>query len=134
MSEQNKALIRRFYDEVVNQRKIGLIEELMDGDFDDHAAHGKGRDHFKSLYHIMIRIFPDIQAEVLDLIAEGDKVVARVDFTATQADSFRGFPPAHKKVTYSGVDIFRIRGGKLIERWAQRDFLGMLEKLGHIAR
>lgn len=134
MLEQNKALIRRFYEEVVNQRKVELIDEMIAEEFDDHAARDKGREHFKTLYHIMIRIFPDIQAVLQDLIAEGDKVVARVEFTATQADSFRGFPATNRQVAYYGMDIFRIKDGKLVERWAQRDFLGMLEKLGHISR
>lgn len=134
MLEQNKALVRRFYDEVVNRRKDELIDEMIAEDFDDHAARDKGREHFKTLYHIMIRIFPDIQAVLQDLIAEGDEVVARVEFTATQADSFRGFPATNRQVAYSGMDIFRIQDGKLAERWAQRDFLGMLEKLGHISR
>lgn len=134
MLEQNKALVRRFYDEVVNRRKDELIDEMIAEDFDDHAARDKGREHFKTLYHVMIRIFPDIQAVLQDLIAEGDEVVARVEFTATQADSFRGFPATNRQVAYSGVDIFRIEDGKLAERWAQRDFLGMLEKLGHISR
>lgn len=134
MLEQNKALVRRFYDEVVNRRKDELIDEMIAEDFDDHAARDKGREHFKTLYHVMIRIFPDIQAVLQDLIAEGDEVVARVEFTATQADSFRGFPATNRQVAYSGMDIFRIQDGKLAERWAQRDFLGMLEKLGHISR
>ena len=134
MLEQNKALIRRFYAEVVNGRKDELIDEMIAEDFDDHAARDKGREHFKTLYHVMIRIFPDIQASLQDLIAEGDEVVARVEFTATQADSFRGFPATNRQITYSGMDIFRIKDGKLTERWAQRDFLGMLERLGHISR
>ena len=134
MLEQNKALIRRFYAEVVNGRKDELIDEMIAEDFDDHAARDKGREHFKTLYHVMIRIFPDIQASLQDLIAEGDEVVARVEFTATQADSFRGFPATNRQITYSGMDIFRIKDGKSTERWAQRDFLGMLERLGHISR
>lgn len=134
MLEQNKALVRRFYDEVVNRRKDELIDEMIAEDFDDYAARDKGREHFKTLYHVMIRIFPDIQVVLQDLIAEGDEVVARVEFTATQADSFRGFPATNRQVAYSGMDIFRIQDGKLAERWAQRDFLGMLEKLGHISR
>ena len=134
MLEQNKAVIRRFYAEVVNGRKDELIDEMIAEDFDDHAARDKGREHFKTLYHVMIRIFPDIQASLQDLIAEGDEVVARVEFTATQADSFRGFPATNRQITYSGMDIFRIKDGKLTERWAQRDFLGMLERLGHISR
>ena len=134
MSEDNKAVIRRFYDELVNQRRLELADEMIVDDFDDHAARGTGLRNFKTLYAVMLRIFPDIQAKIEDLIAEGDRVVARVEFTATQAGSFHGFPPAYRRVSFSGMDIFRLKDGKIIERWAQRDFLGMLEKLGHITR
>lgn len=134
MSEQNKALIRRFYKELVNERAIELADEMILEDFDDHAARGTGLDNFKKLYAVMMRIFPDIQARIEDLIAEDDKVAARVEFTATQAGSFRGFPPANRSVTFSGMDIFRFKDGKIAERWATRDFLGMLEKLEHLSR
>ena len=134
MPTRNKEIIKRFYEELVNQRRIGLADELISNDFDDHAARGSGLENFKTLYAIMLRIFPDIQARIEDLIGEGDKVAARVEFTATQAASFRGFPPASRKVTFSGMDFFRFKNGKIVERWAQRDFLGMLEKLGHIKR
>ncbi|MCC6299217.1 MAG: ester cyclase [Anaerolineales bacterium] len=134
MSEQNKALIRRFYAELVNERKLELADEMILDDVDDHAARGVGLANFKTLYAAMLRIFPDIEAKVEDLIAEGDQVAARVEFTATQAGSFRGFPPVNRKVTFSGVDIFRFKDGKIAERWAQRDFLGMLERLGHVER
>lgn len=134
MSEQNKDLIRRFYEELVNGRKIELADEIILENFDDHAARGTGLENFKTLYSVMLRIFPDVQARIEDLIAEDDKVVARVEFTATQAGSFRGFPPANRKVAFSGMDIFRLKDGKIAERWVQRDFLGMLEKLGHLLR
>ncbi|MCC6498749.1 MAG: ester cyclase [Anaerolineales bacterium] len=134
MSEQNKELIRRFYEELVNGRRLELADEMILEDFDDHAARGTGRENFKKLYAVMLRIFPDIQARIEDLIAEDDKVAARVMFTATQAGSFRGFPPANRLATFSGMDIFRFKDGKIAERWALRDFLGMLEKLGHLSR
>lgn len=134
MSEENKSLIRRFYEELVNERRLELVEEMISEDFDDHAARGTGLENFKVLYGVMLRIFPDIQAKIDDLIAEGDRVVARVEFTATQAGTFRGFPPANKTATFSGIDIFRFDEGKIVERWVQRDFLGMLERLGHIQR
>ncbi len=133
MSEQNKESIRRFYEELVNERRIELAAEMILENFDDHAARGTGLENFKTLYNVMLRIFPDIQARIEDLIAEGDKVVARVEFTATQAGSFRGFPPARRRVTFSGMDIFRFKDGMIAERWVQRDFLGMLEKLGHLS-
>lgn len=134
MTEQNKEIVRRFYEELVNQRKPELAEELISRDFDDHAARGSGLENFKTLYAIMLRIFPDIQARIEDLIGEGDKVAARVEFSATQAGTFRGFPPVNRRVTFSGMDVFRFKDGKIVERWVQRDFLGMLEKLGHIRR
>lgn len=134
MTEENKALIRKFYGELVNERRIELADEMIVEDFHDHAARGTGLENFKVLYAVMLRIFPDIQVTIDDLIAEGDKVVARVEFTATQAGSFRGFPPANRGVNFSGMDIFRFENGKIVERWAQRDFLGMLEKLGHVKR
>lgn len=134
MTEENKEVIKRFYTELVNERKIELADEMIVEGFDDHAARGTGLENFKTLYAVMLRIFPDIQATIQDLIAEGDKVAARVEFTATQAGSFRGFPPANQQVTFTGIDIFKFDSGKIIERWAQRDFLGMLEKLGHIKR
>lgn len=134
MTEQNKSLIRRFYEELVNGRKIELADEMIVADFHDHAARGTGLENFKTLYAVMLRIFPDIQAKIEDLISDDDKVVARVEFTATQAGSFHGFPPANRRVKFSGMDIFRFEDGKIVERWVQRDFLGMLEKLGHIKR
>ncbi len=134
MSEQNKDLIRRFYEELVNGRKIELADEMIIEDFDDHAARGTGLENFKTLYAVMLRIFPDIHAKIEDLIAENDKVAARVEFTATQAGSFRGFPPTNQKVAFSGMDIFRLKDGKIAERWVQRDFLGLLEKLGHLIK
>ena len=132
MAEQNKELIRQFYTELINQRKIELVDQIISPDFDDHAAQGRGLEQFKALYSTMVAIFPDIRVSLEDLIAEGDKVVARVEISARQAKSFRGFPPADKQVTYSGMDIFRIEDGKVVERWTQRDFLGMLERLGHL--
>ena len=134
MTEVNKALIRRFYEELVNKRKLELADEMILEHFEDHAARGTGLENFKALYNVMLRIFPDIEAKVEDLIAEGDKVVARVEFSATQAGSFRGFPASNRKATFSGMDIFRFENGKIVERWVQRDFLGMLEQLGHIKR
>ena len=134
MMEENKALIRRFYEELVNERKLELADEMFLEDFDDHAARDKGLENFKKLYSAMLGIFPDIQAKIEDLIVEGNKVVARVEFTGTQTGSFRGFLPTNRRVSYSGMDIFRFKDGKIAERWALRDFLGMLEKLGHINR
>jgi len=132
MSEQNKALIRRFYEEVVNQKNPAIAGEIVTPDFDDHAAQAPGIDGFMKLFSIMTTVFPDLHVTVEDLIAEGDRVAARVEVRGTQSGSFRGFPPTDKQVDYPGMDIFRIKDGKIAERWTQRDFLGMLQKLGHI--
>jgi len=129
--EQNKASIRRFYEQVVNARNIDLADELIAADFNDHAAEEPGLEQFKSLYGKMISIFEGLHITVDDLIAEGDKVAAYVTTHAVQVGKFRGFPPSKKEVVFSGVDIFRFENGKVVERWAVRDFLGMLQQAGH---
>ncbi len=132
--EQNKSSIRRFYEQVVNAREIDLADELLSADFNDHAAKEPGLEEFKKLYNSMIDIFEGLHITVEDLIAEGDKVVAYVTTRAVQAGKFRGFPPSGKEVTFTGVDIFRFENGKVVERWAVRDFLGMLQQAGHVSQ
>lgn len=130
--EQNKASLRRFYEEVINARNIDLADELLSADFNDHAAKEPGIAEFKKLYKSMIDIFEGLHITIEDLIAEGDRVVAYVTTRAVQAGKFRGFPPSGKQVTFTGVDIFRFKNGKVVERWAVRDFLGMLQQAGHV--
>ncbi len=135
-AEQNKALARRFYEEILNQGKLTVADEIMAENYVDHGAPPNlpsGREGFKEFFAMVGKIFPDVQVAVEDMIAEGDEVVTRLTIRGTQKGAFRGFPGTGKRATWTGIDIIRISGGKLAERWSERDFLGMLQQVGLVS-
>jgi steroid delta-isomerase-like uncharacterized protein len=77
--------------------------------------------------------FPDLERPVDDMVAEGDKVIARWTSIRTQAGYFQGIPPTGKRVSMSGMTIFRLDNGKIVEEWSVSDMLGLLTELGAIA-
>jgi steroid delta-isomerase-like uncharacterized protein len=80
----------------------------------------------------MASAFPDLERRIDDLIAEGDKVVARWTAQGTQTGEFQGLPPSGKVATSSGITIFRILDGRVVEEWSESDMLGLLQQLGAI--
>ena len=78
--------------------------------------------------------FPDLRVKNEDVIAEGDKVVARWTARGTHNGALMNIPPTGKQVTLKGIDVLRIEGGKIVERWGEFDALGMLHQLGVIGQ
>jgi predicted ester cyclase len=76
--------------------------------------------------------FPDIRVTIEDQLGEGDQVVTRMTFYGTQRGEFQGLPPTGKSVTFTGINIARIEGGKIAELWSEFDALGVLQQLGAI--
>jgi len=79
---------------------------------------------------LFVSVFPDLHLTIEDLIAEGNEVVLRWTGTGTQQGAFAGNPPTGKQVTSTGIDIFRIANGKVVEHWSNSDDLGVLQQLG----
>ena len=131
MSEQNKILVRRFYDEILNARKMDVADEILSPEYLDHSAAAPGLENFKTYLAMITSVFPDIKVTVKDMLAGKDKVAVRLTIHGTQLGSFRGFPPTAKQATWTGMDIIHISHGRIIERWSERDFLDMLLQLGH---
>jgi predicted ester cyclase len=132
-TEANKANIRRFYDEVFNKKNRAAINDFFDPNFVDHAAPPGlpgGIEGAKQTLTMYLTAFPDLHFTVEDLIAEGDKVVARITTRGTQQGAFMGIPPTGKQVTVTAIDINRIVGGKFVEHWLNIDTLGLLQQLG----
>jgi predicted ester cyclase len=132
-TEENKALVRRFYEEVLNQKNTAAIDQIFDPNFVDHALPPGlpgGIEGTKQFFGIVLTAFPDLHFTVEDMIAEGDKVVARHAGSGTQQGVFLGIPPTGKHVTVTGIDIMRITGGKFVEHWDAVDNLGLLQQLG----
>jgi steroid delta-isomerase-like uncharacterized protein len=135
-TEQNKALFRRFVDEIFNHGNVSLADELLAPDFVEHEelppGIPAGREGVKHLSTMLRSAFPDLKATIHDIIAEGDKVVVRMTWSGTQKGEFMGIPPTGKSVSIGVFDIVRIAGGKLVEHWGQMDNMGMMQQLGVI--
>ena len=134
MSEENKTLVRRFYEEVENQQKLEVVDELFDPNFRDvyNSASPfpvKGLEGVKQLA-VGLKNAMDLHLTIEDLIAEGDMVVARLSSHVTHKAPFMGVAPTGKHVDSQLVEIFRVANGKLIERWVFVDMLPMMRELG----
>ena len=134
--EENKALVRRYAEELLNQKNLDLFDEIFAPEF---VLYGADPDQVSSVedlkqFFVMLRSgFPDFQVTIEDLFAaEEDKVVLRFTFRGTHQGEFMGIGPTGNRVTMPGIDIFRIADGKIVELWNQEDVLGMMQQLGAI--
>jgi steroid delta-isomerase-like uncharacterized protein len=136
-AEENKALALRVHLEVVNQGKLDVADEVIDPNVVWHSSllppeTQRGQEGFKLFAQAVRAGFPDVRLTEEDTIAEGDKVVNRWSFRGTHQGEFMGLPATNKPVTNSGIDIFRIANGKIVEVWQSTDQLGLLQQLGAI--
>lgn len=136
MSEENKAVVRRWFEEVWNRGRAEAIEELFDA---EGVAHGlasegggslRGPAEFRPFQERFREAFPDIVVEVADIIAEGDLVAARCAVRGRHQAGALGFAATQREVEFEGITIVRVRGGKIVEAWNHFDFLRMYEQLG----
>ena len=129
----NKAIVRRYLEEVLNQGRHDLIEEFLADDFDLHfSGLAPGLEAIKEWYGAMSTAFPDWQASIDDLIAEGDKVVVRTTVHGTQQGEMQGIPATGRSVNSPSITIFRLANGKIAEGWIVSDNLGLMQQLGVI--
>jgi steroid delta-isomerase-like uncharacterized protein len=130
--EDNKALVRRFIDEVFVDGRFESVDELLSDDFVPHTWQfsGDGKADLKTAIERVSKGLADGQFTIEDIIAEGDRVAVRVTAQATQVGEFMGLPPSGKTYTIGEIHIFRIRDGKVVEHWHQFDQLGLMRQLG----
>jgi steroid delta-isomerase-like uncharacterized protein len=133
MSAQNKAIVRRVFDEVWVKGNMAVVDELIAPNHVDHRAMPgmpPGREGVKQLVSMYRGAFPDFRATIEDQLAEGDKVVTRWSAQGTHRGALMGIPATGKQVKFSGITINRIVGGKVSESWASVDQLGIMQQLG----
>lgn len=133
--EENRAVIRRYCEEVVNKRNVALVDDLWDANVINHGlAPGilPGAAHIKVLVQRFHAAFPDLRFTIEDMIAEGDKVVIRLTVEGTHRGEFRGIAATGKQVTTKTIAIYKFANGKIVEVWGIRDDLGVLQQLGAI--
>jgi len=132
MSEEYKNLIRFNYEEFLNRKNLGNVEQYFTGDTVFRCPgfpETRGIDNKKQLILSIQSAFPDICYTVDNLIAEGDTVVALWRSTGTQKGEWLGIQPAGKQFLCSGISVFRISDGKIAEEYVEWDASGMLQQL-----
>src|SRR5260370_22260291 len=133
-TEANKALVRRFYDEVTNGRNVAVLDELLAPNFEgfkvEGTDHGQNREAFKHMITMVLNAFPDHHQTIHDWIAEHDKVVTRWTVQGTHQGEYAGIAPTGKQVKITGMDIFIVGYGKMVEGLAEVGMLVGLKQIG----
>ena len=131
--EENKAVIRRFVEEVQNNKNWDAFDELNSSDFVNLSAPPgvpNDKEGGKMFLGAFINAFPDSYVTIEDMIAEGDQVVTKKTFTGTHTGEFSGIPPTGNRVSIQYVDIMRVRDGQIVEHWLSMDQLSFMQQLG----
>ncbi len=133
MSEENKDLARRSWEMLVNEHNPDAIDELYTPDLVWHVPGQdiRGLEEAKQFSAMYTTAFPDLNATVEDVIAEGDKVVTRWTLRGTHRGEMEELgPPTGRQIELKGITIHRIEGGKIVEEWESYDNLSMMQQLG----
>lgn len=133
MSEQNKRIVRRFVEQGAGKNDVAVIEETLHPDFVHHnpmPGLPPDREGAKLGVAGFRAAFPDYELRVVDLVAEGDKVVSRIGFAGTNTGSLMGMPPTGKRVEMEFWHLERLEGGRIRERWSVMDNMLLMRQLG----
>jgi steroid delta-isomerase-like uncharacterized protein len=130
--ERNKAIVRRFIDEIFLGGNFDSVDELLTEDFLPHTwgAMQPGRDGLKEAIQRVQAGISDERMQIHDIIAEGDRVAVRLASSATHTGDFMGMPASGKRYEIGEIHIFRLEDGRVAEHWHQADFMGMMKQLG----
>jgi steroid delta-isomerase-like uncharacterized protein len=128
----NKALVTRYYDEVLNQRNLAALDDLLAPDFASWLPDRTrlGRAEYRDAVLASHQAFPDLVVEVLDQLAEGDKVATRWRASGTHRGPFAGIPATGRLVRITAMHLHRVVDGKLTEHWEEIDLLRLMRQLG----
>jgi steroid delta-isomerase-like uncharacterized protein len=132
--ERNKATMRRWFEEVWNQGRVGAIDEMLPT---HGVVHGLGPDvhgpaEFKPFHATFRDAFPDMRIDLDEMIAEGDLVAARWTATGTHRGDSLGFPATGQRAQFSGMVFGRFENGQIVEGWNNFDQLGLFTQLGAV--
>lgn len=138
MSESNRALIHRWFEEVWNKGRSDAVDEMLASDgiahglSDDSGQPLRGPEGFKGFHAKFRGAFPDIAVTVEDTICEGDKVVARCSVRGRHSGDSLGFAATQSPVEFTGIAIVRVKDGQIVEAWNNFDFMALYKQLGAI--
>lgn len=135
MSEQNKQLVRRIYEDVRSEGNLDLVDELLSPDYVGHDPTAMpeevhGPSGFKEQTVGYRSAFPDLRFTIEALVAEGDEVVARWTARGTHRGSMEGEEPTGNEISVSGFGSWRIEDDRIAEHWGVIDLMGLLRGIG----
>ena len=132
----NIGLVRRAFEEVANQGKLDVLDEIASPEFVRHDLGGApdiaGVERIKRFIAAQRAVFEGLTSTIEDLFARDDKVVARYSARGTHAGELMGIAPTGKWVRWNGINIYRIENGKLAETWQLADMLGVMRQIGAV--
>jgi predicted ester cyclase len=131
-SSENKEFIRKYY--AIDGRTEAGVKQYMnfhDAGYKAHSVMGEmNLEQARQNNLAMLAAFPDLKFSIDDILAEGDKAAVRYTITGTNQGPYMGTPPTGKKITLSGISIYKIAGGKLVESWGILDRMSLMQQLG----
>jgi steroid delta-isomerase-like uncharacterized protein len=132
LEEQNKEVVKSYWNGKWNERRPGILDELQTSNVVYHGTSMEmnGLEEYKKVYGIFSTAFQDTQITIEGIIAEGDTVMTRVKMTGMHKVDFEGIPATGKVVTLSAFTVFRLVDGKIAEEWEILDDLGLMMQLG----
>ncbi len=135
-TEDNKAIIRRFYDEVINRRHLAVLDEMLAPDFEECKAEGADHastcENFNHILAVALPTFPECQQTIHDWHTEKDVVVTRWTLCGKQQGEYLGIPGVEQQFRATGSDTFRLVGGKIREHRVELDTLHLGRQIAAI--
>jgi steroid delta-isomerase-like uncharacterized protein len=132
----NKQLVQEFVEVVKNGRKLDQLEKYFAPDYIEHnevvAGFGKGPAGYRNFLGHLFEAYPDDKVHIEQILADGDLVSYRATETGTNQGTFLNIPATNKKATWTEVQFFRFRDGKIVEHWVEVDIYGWFKQLGII--
>lgn len=130
-TETNKAIVRRYIDQVLSNQRYDLIDEFLVESVELHGVGPSiiGRTAVVEFYTMFATAFPDWHTTINDMVAEGDKVVVRITSNGTHLGDYETISATGKPYTQHAIVIYRLTNGKIVEGWLQTDMLSMMQQL-----
>jgi steroid delta-isomerase-like uncharacterized protein len=133
VTDQNKAVYRRFIEEVFNEGRLDVLDEVLSPSYvyrDAPPGTPPGPEGIMQVVSMFRAAFPDLKITIDDQVAEGDKVCSRTTMRGTHRGVIFGIPATGKAVTMTGLTMVRIADGRLVESWVKNDVMGLMSQLG----
>ena len=135
MAEENEMVVRRFIEEALNGRNPELVDELFSADYVNNAATpdiSSDLAGYKQRIAYMLKGFPDLHVRIDDMFSSGDRVAVRLTASGTHSFDSMGLSATGKKATWTAIAIYQVADGKILQRWENRDDLGLMQQLGAV--